>query len=68
MKGYIWRELWLWLKGTTGMSVMRKFLPRNHFSPLLGKYRDMLLLFTERSPSANASEGLQQHPCREHGW
>lgn len=42
---------------------MRKFLPRSHFSPFLGKYGDMLLLFTERSPSANASEGLQQHPC-----
>lgn len=45
MKGYIWRELWLWLKGTTGMSVMRKFLPLSHFSPLLGKERYMLLLF-----------------------
>lgn len=55
MKGYIWRELWLWLKGTTGMCAMRKFLPRSHFA--FGEHRHVLFLFAERSPSSDSSGG-----------
>lgn len=67
MKGYIWRELWLWLKGTTGMCAMRKFLPRSHFASLLGNTDTCCFCLQNAAPVQIPVGGMQQHPWREHG-